>query len=150
MLHHIRAWLDRSGPVPAEPTADELAAARAEIQRLETLAADRGFVADKLEAESAKLSVALTRVNLKLSLVQDTAAELRDELGKARVELAKAADRPCVCGGDAELHWRTKAEQNRREAVQHQANCYRMADQLADMRSRLEAGNGRVAYRSAR
>ena len=137
ILHRIRAWLDRSGPVPAAP-ADVIAARDTRIAQLEKQLSSEQFVSIRLGTAVERLNKENTR--LARELVGETAASQRtaDELARARTA---PADTQCTCGGDSELYWRRQAAYWQSRSQRDRANARRLDDRLAAAERRPVIGN---------
>ncbi|MET7395579.1 hypothetical protein ABZS66_19025 [Dactylosporangium sp. NPDC005572] len=165
-IARVRAWLERSGPVPAAPAADELATLRRLLDVLNGELAIRTGEREAARARVRQLENELERTpsqaehdaawdqlqQVALHLERQSPTELEQQLASARAEVDRlngllsartAAAAACVCGGDTELYWRGEAERHRRANVA-------LSDQLADARARLDNRDAKIAYRSVR
>lgn len=119
---------------------EQLEAAQAEIVRLDRLRADAEYAGTYARQSEKRLTTELAKMT---SLASDQAASLRAaevEIRQLEQRLADSATE-CVCGGDAELHWRKKTVEAERQALLDRANARKLANRLAQAEGRPVIGS---------
>jgi hypothetical protein len=114
VIARLRAWLG-----PATPDARV-----ARVAGLEKQLSDERFITARLSADVDRL----TKANTVLTRQRDTAVADADRIRRDAVYTEATR---CECGGDAELHWRRRAEAAEARSQRDRANAVRMADELA-------------------
>lgn len=127
MIARIRAWLDQSGPTPAAPVDDPAA----RIAELEKLLSTEQMHCAGLTSDAARMRGQIAALRFKLATAEAEAERL------AADHTYVTAER-CECGGDAELHWRTRAHELERQAAKDRANAVLLTERVAGMQERVD------------
>lgn len=116
---------------------EQLEAAQAEIVRLERERADAEFAGAHARQAEKRLTGELASMTALASERGREVTAAYAEIRQLEQRLADAATE-CVCGGDAELHWRRKAAELETRALRDRANAVALTDRAVEMRLRLE------------
>lgn len=131
MIARTRAWLGARKQLNEEIDFQVTKAAERDevIARLTKLLAAEKFVSARLDAEVKRLVQQVNALGFRI----DSAVAEADRL---RAEATYVAAKRCECGGDAELHWRTRAVAAEAQAGRDRANALALTDRLADAEGR--------------
>jgi hypothetical protein len=124
---------DRFAILSAEPEDGRTVVREAPSDRvadLEAKLAKERMLSAGLTSDVGQLTGQVIALRLKLDIAEGEAARLRTDHAYVQAER-------CECGGDAELHWRTRALAAEQQGARDRANAVRLTEQLAHMRERV-------------
>lgn len=114
MIARILAWLLRT---------DELTAARAELRQVHKALSAEQMTTAGLTSEVKEQTRRNAELLLRAEAAEATVARLSADHAYVQAER-------CECGGDAELHWRRRAEAAEKQARLDRANAVRLANDV--------------------
>lgn len=133
MIARIRAFLGARRQLREEVDyqLSRVAEQDAVIGRLSGMLSAEQMTVAGLTTEAREATKRTAALLLRAETAEGEAARLRADHTYVTAER-------CECGGDAELHWRTRAVAAEKQAAQDRANAQRMTEQVAYWRQRVD------------